>query len=90
MGIDAIGRGGGHDFMPFPFRHTKRSRFTMADEAQAYADAVPDRLRYGDLSVFNESATAYMKADIRVECHVPYMPTETASVRAIRLPVRSA
>jgi hypothetical protein len=70
-------------FLPNPFMFTQRTRFDTLDEASAYATTVPDRFRYGDLSTFQQCAIAYLNADIRVECHVQYIPANTPSVRAI-------
>jgi hypothetical protein len=60
---------------------TQGPRFATADQASAYTITVPDRLKYGDLSPFQAFITAYTQADIRVECHVQYIPADTASVR---------
>jgi hypothetical protein len=83
LDLQVIGSLYGRDFLPYPFMFTRPSRFAMADEASAYARAVPDRFHHGDLKVFAECVFGYADADIRVECHVQYIPADTASVRVI-------
>jgi hypothetical protein len=73
----------GHNFLPYPTMLTQRSRFCSKDEASAYAITVPDRYRHGDLRPFMECVVAYGDADIRVECHVQYIPATTPSVRVM-------
>jgi hypothetical protein len=73
----------GRDFLPYPFMFTQPSRFATQDEASAYTITVPDRMNYGDLSVFAECVLAYQSADIRVECHVQHIPAVTPSVRMV-------
>jgi hypothetical protein len=62
---------------------TRPSEFASAEEASIYASSVPDRFRYGDLLKFYDCARTYVDADIRVECHVQYIPSDTASVRMV-------
>jgi hypothetical protein len=83
LDLRIIGEYVGRDFLPFPFMFTAPSPFAYADEAREYGTTVPDRFKYGDLSVFSECLDAYRDADIRVECHVQYMPADTPSVRVI-------
>ncbi|WP_142392667.1 hypothetical protein [Mycobacterium sp. 3519A] len=59
------------------------SRFATVDEADSYARTIPDRFNYGDLSNLQRCLVAYRDADIRVVCHVQYIPNDTPSVRAI-------
>lgn len=81
--LNVIGEFEGRDFLPYPFMFTQPSRFATRDEALAYANTVPDRFKYGDLSSFQECVAAYNAADIRVACHVQYIPADTPSVRAV-------
>jgi EspG family len=81
--LNVIGEFQGRDFMPYPFMFTQPSRFTFRDEALAYANTVPDRFNYGDLSGFQRCLAAYNDADIRVEGHVQYIPADTPSVRLL-------
>jgi hypothetical protein len=83
LDLQAIGSFYGLDFLPYPFMFTQRSRFAMADEASAYVASVPDRFQHGDLNVFAGCVFAYANADIRVECHVQYIPADVPSVRVI-------
>ncbi|CAM3135820.1 hypothetical protein MYSI104531_20125 [Mycobacterium simiae] len=73
----------GDDSLPYPFVLTQGSRFRTQDEASKYASTVVDRFFHGDLNIFMESAVAYDSADIRVECHVQYIPDDTPCVRLI-------
>ena len=81
--LDAIARFFGRDFLPYPFMFTRRTDFATQDEALAYANAVPDRYNHGDLNVFMDAVAAYHEADIRVECHVQYIPADTPSLRVV-------
>jgi hypothetical protein len=81
--LNAISQFYGRDFLPYPFGFTHGPRFATRDEASTYASTVPDRFNYGDLNTFMESIAAYDAADIRVECHVQYIPDETPSERMI-------
>jgi hypothetical protein len=81
--LDAIARFFGRDFLPYPFMFTRRTDFANRDEALAYANAVPDRYNHGDLNVFMDSVAAYHEADIRVECHVQYVPPDIPSMRVV-------
>jgi hypothetical protein len=71
------------NFLPYPFMFTRHSPFATQHEASAYAVTVPDRFQYGDLRTFVECTIAYLESDIRVECHVQYIPADTPSVRVI-------
>ncbi|WP_445161757.1 ESX secretion-associated protein EspG [Mycobacterium sp. Dal123C01] len=81
--LNAISQFYGRDFLPYPFRLTQGPRFATSDEASAYVSTVPDRFNHGDLSSFIECVAAYDAADIRVECHVQYIPADTPSLRVI-------
>jgi hypothetical protein len=81
--LKVIGEFQGLDFLPYPFMFTQPSRFATRDEALAYANTVPDRFNYGDLSGFKKCLTAYHAADIWVECHVQHIPADTPSVRVL-------
>ena len=83
LDLNVISEFFGRDFLPFPFMFTQPSRFATRDEALAYANTVPDRFNHGDLNVFMECVAAYDAADIRVECHVQYIPADTPSQRLI-------
>jgi hypothetical protein len=83
LDLNTISEFYGRDFLPYPFMFTQPSRFATRDEALAYASAVPDRFNHGDLSVFMQCVAAYDAADIRVECHIQYIPADTPSVRVM-------
>lgn len=81
--LNAISQFYGRDFMPYPFMFTRGPRFATRDEALSYTSAVPDRFNHGDLSIFMECMVAYESADIRVECHVQFIPADSPSQRLI-------
>jgi hypothetical protein len=81
--LDILSKAFGRDFMPYPFMLTRPSRFSTQSEFDEYARTVPDRFRDGDLRIFQRSCASYLYADIRVECHVQYIPPDTASIRAL-------
>lgn len=81
--LSVIGEFRGRDFLPYPFMFTQPSRFATQDEALAYANTVPDRFNYGDLSHFQKFVEAYDAADIWAECHVQFIPADTPSVRVL-------
>jgi hypothetical protein len=83
LDLDIVGRFYGRDFLPYPFMFTRPSRFSWHDEYVEYARSVPDRFHNGDLRMFQECAGSYASADIRVECHVQYIPADTPSVRVL-------
>jgi EspG family len=83
LDLDIISRFSGRDFLPYPFMFTQPSRFSWHDEYAEYARSVPDRFNNGDLRMFQECAGSYANADIRVECHVQYIPADTPSVRVV-------
>jgi hypothetical protein len=83
LDLKVIGEFYGRDFMPYPFRFTQPPRFATKDEADAYANTVPDRFRHGDLRAFEVCVAGYRAADIRVECHVQYIPASTPCVRVV-------
>jgi hypothetical protein len=86
--LDIISRTSGRDFLPYPFMLTRPSGFSSHDEYVAYATSVPDRFNYGDLRIFRRWAASYVYAEIRVECHVQYIPADTPSVRVVGNRVR--
>ncbi len=74
----------GRDFLPYPFMQTRpSSRFSTQDDFDEYARSVPDRFNNGDLRIFRRCCESYVDADIRVECHVQYLPADTPSVRVV-------
>lgn len=83
LDLDAIFKFYGRDFLPYPLMFTRPSRLETRDEAWAYSNTVPDRYNHGDLRIFRDCIAAYLASDIRVECHVQYIPDDTASVRVI-------
>jgi hypothetical protein len=83
LDLDIINRSYGRDFLPFPFMFTQPPRFSRHDEYIEYARSVPERFNNGDLAIFQQCAGAYAGADIRVECHVQYIPADTPSVRVV-------
>jgi hypothetical protein len=86
LDVDIINSRFGHDFLPYPFMFTQPSRFSWHDEPaeyDKYERSVPERFNSGDLAIFQPFALAYVNADIRVECHVQYMPADTPSVRVL-------
>jgi hypothetical protein len=81
--IDILSKSYGRDFLPYPFMRTRPSRFSTHHEYVNYASSVPDRFNHGDLRTFRRWAASYAHADIRVECHVQYIPANTPSVRVV-------
>lgn len=81
--LDIISRSAGRDFLPYPFMQTRPSRFSSENDYLEYATSVPDRFNYGDLRDFRRWAVSYVYAEIRVECHVQYIPADTPSVRLV-------
>jgi hypothetical protein len=81
--LDVLSRLHGRDFLPYPFMLTRPSRFSTQREFEDYARSVPDRFRSGDLRIFQRSFASYLYFDIRVECHVQYIPPDNASIRAV-------
>lgn len=81
LDLKEIGKFYGRDFLPYPFMLKQGPRFATADEAEAYGNSVVDRFHYGDLGIFADCVFGYANADIRVECHVQYIPADTPSVR---------
>jgi hypothetical protein len=88
LDVDIINSRFGHDFLPYPFMLTQPSRFSWHDEYDQYEEyerSIPERYNNGDLAIFQPFAVAYGAADIRVECHVQYIPSDTSSVRVLAL-----
>ena len=88
LDVDIINSLYGHDFLPYPFMFTQPPRFSWHDERaeyEMYERSVPERFNNGDLAIYQQCAAAYVNADIRVECHVQYIPADTPSVRVVAL-----
>jgi hypothetical protein len=83
LDLDIISKFYGRDFLPYPFMFTQPSRFAWRDEYAEYARSVPDRYNNGDMRMFQACVRSYANADIRVECHVQYIPADTPSVRVV-------
>jgi hypothetical protein len=81
--LNIISTSYGRAFLPYPFMLTRPSRFSTRDEYLSYATSVPDRFKHGDLGTFQRWAASYAYADIRVECHVQYIPADTPSIRVV-------
>lgn len=81
--LDIISRAYGRDFLPYPFMLTRPPTFGSHDEYVSYATSVPDRFNHGDLRNFRRWGASYVRAEIRVECHVQYIPADTPSVRIL-------
>jgi len=81
--LDILSRSAGRDFLPYPFMRTRPSRFSSENEYVEYATSVPDRFNYGDLQTFRRWAVSYVYSEIRLECHVQYIPADTPSVRVV-------
>jgi hypothetical protein len=81
--LDIINTFYGRDFLPYPFMFTRPTRFSLQSEFEEYARSVPDRFNNGDLRTFRRCAECYVNADIRVECHVQYIPADTPSIRVV-------
>ena len=81
--LDIISKSYGRDFLPYPFMLTRPSRFSTRNEYVDYATSVPDRFNHGDLRTIRRWAASYAHADIRVECHVQYIPADTPSIRVV-------
>lgn len=83
LDLEVISRLSGRDFLPYPFMFTQPSKFKLYDEYIEHAKSVLDRYNNGDLSIFQKCAVSYADADIRVECHVQYIPADTPNVRVV-------
>lgn len=83
LDLNVISEFYGRDFLPYPFMRTKPSPYPTKDGFDAYARSVPDRFNNGDLRAFRRWAAAYAYADIRVECHVQYVASDTPSGRVM-------
>ncbi|MCP9271552.1 ESX secretion-associated protein EspG [Mycolicibacterium arenosum] len=81
--VDILSRNFGRDFLPYPLMFTRPTRFPTADAYAEYAATVADRLAEGDLQKFEKWAASYAYADIRVECHVQFIPADTPSIRVV-------
>jgi hypothetical protein len=81
--LDILSTVFGRDFLPYPFMLTRPTRFSTQQELDEYARSLPDRFTNGDLRIFQRSCAAYVYSDIRVECHVQYIPPDTASIRTV-------
>jgi hypothetical protein len=83
LDIGVFGESFGRSFLPYPFTYTEPTRFATAQSAADYARTVPDRFQYGDLASFAGPLRTCEAADIRVECHVQYIPDTTPSLRLV-------
>jgi hypothetical protein len=83
LDLEIISKLSGRDFLPYPFMFTQPPKFKLYDEYFKYAKSVPDRYNNGDLRIFQKCAGSYADADIRVECHVQYIPADTPNVRVV-------
>lgn len=80
--LTVVSRDHGRDFIPFPFMQTRAS--TVDPEAfEMHARKVIERFYNGDLSVLQNWAGTYVRADIRVEAHVQFIPADKTSVRVV-------
>lgn len=78
-----ISEGYGRDFLPYPFMQTVADPFANYDEYAAHAATVPDRYNEGDLRTFHKWFSTYLQADLRVECSVQYLNSDTAGLRMV-------
>lgn len=83
LDLDLIGEREGRDFLPFPFRYTRPTRFAYIDQTAAYAASIPDRLRTGDLAAFTRFLDALNTFDIQVSCHVQPIGSDVACTRLL-------
>jgi hypothetical protein len=83
LDLDIISKFYGRDFLPYPFMFTRPSKLSGRDDYSTYVRSVPDRFNNADLAQFQQVLGCYANADIRVECHVQYIPADTASVRVV-------
>jgi hypothetical protein len=83
LDLDIIGTYFGREYLPYPFMRTQPSGFSWHDEYVEYARSVPDRFNNGDLRMFQDCVGAYANADIRVECLIQYIPSDTSCVRVL-------
>jgi hypothetical protein len=82
LDLDIINTFDGREFLPHPFMFTQPPSQSWQDR-ESYIRSVPERFTDGDLAFFQRCAGAYASADIRVECHVQYIPADTPSVRVL-------
>ncbi|WP_156661098.1 hypothetical protein [Mycobacterium sp. 852002-51163_SCH5372311] len=73
----------GRAFMPYPFMETRSHPFANYEEYSAYATSVPDRYNHGDLHMFQKWFSTYIDADLRVECSVHELNSESAGQRIV-------
>lgn len=73
----------GRAFMPYPFMQTLPDHFDDLDEYNAYATSVPDRYNHGDLHEFHRWFSTYLEADLRVECSVQEIGSDSAGLRML-------
>jgi ESAT-6 protein secretion system EspG family protein len=81
--IDMISRFYGREFLPYPFMFTRPSKFSEYDQLLEYERSLLERFNNGDLSIFQRCAATYTSAEIRVECHVQYIPADTPDIRVL-------
>lgn len=72
LDLKVISESQGRDGLPFPLARTRPGQFTEHDAYAAYTRTVPDRFAHGDLGVFRKWFSAFVNADIRVECRVQH------------------
>jgi hypothetical protein len=82
LDLSVISEHHGRDFIPYPFMLTRQSGFTP-ETFEMHARQVVDRFENGDLRCIRRWAGSYVRADIRVEGHVQYIPSDTPSVRLV-------
>jgi hypothetical protein len=80
-----IGESRSRDYMPFPFRFTRTTRFAYLHEATAYAATMTDRVERGDLTVFAHVFQALEGYDVQVACHIQYLGPERICTRLLAL-----
>lgn len=83
LDLKIIGEYRGRDFLPYPFMQTRPDPFVNYDEYAAYAASVPDRYNHGDLQAFQRWFSSYLQADLRVECSVQLLDSDTAGLRMV-------
>jgi hypothetical protein len=83
LDLEIISKSYGRDFLPYPFMFTQSPGVSSRSQYLDYASAVPERLHNGDLAAFKRCVMSYGDADIRVECHVQYIPADRPSIRVM-------
>lgn len=83
LDLEVISKSYGRDFLPYPFMFTRSPGFSSQAQYLDYASTVPERFHDGDLATFKRCVMSYGDADIRVECHVQYIPAGKPSIRVM-------